>query len=65
MDSKLICWAFLPNDQDRKREWVPSSNYNTAAFGEIRFRFESDTPMSDEKFFQPGWKRLPHLDQKN
>jgi hypothetical protein len=47
---RLEGWVFLRSGAER-------TNY-----GEIRYRLEGDTPMTDTRFFEIGWTRAPWLD---
>ncbi len=41
--------------------FMKSGGHNTH-FGEVRYRWETDTPLSDESVFEPGWQRAEWLD---
>lgn len=58
---KLLAWIFMPTNEDYKSDWAMPLNYIPSAPGELRLKPECDTPM-DDRVYQPGWKRLPHLD---
>lgn len=47
---RLEAWVFLRSGAERTH------------FGEVRFRMEGDTPMSDAAFFEEGWVRAVWLD---
>lgn len=46
----LEAWVFLRSGAER------------TTFGEVRYRLEGDTPMSDTAVFEAGWVRAPWLD---
>jgi hypothetical protein len=61
--NKLIGWVFLPDVASEEwAKWVAPKNYFRARHGDVRLRLETDTPLDDTRFFEPGWRRAPHLD---
>lgn len=48
---KLIAFVFM------------KSGGHEVHFGEVRYRLDKDTPLTDTTVFQPGWERAPWLDK--
>lgn len=61
--TSMIAWVFMPTKTDMNKPWNFPPNYVPAQIGEVRFRLPTDTAMSDETIYQPGWKRVATLDQ--
>jgi hypothetical protein len=63
---KLVAWIYRPTveDEQNAKKWSSDTRQVLPKLYEIKFRNPNDTPLSDNRYFIPGWKRAEWLDER-